>query len=235
MTSIAAIPSKVRTNMDAASMDPAPKTADQHKGLLVDSSPIAFSELIQRGAQGDDAALGHVLDHYIRKLYNDARRLISKRLRALIDPADLLQSTRIILWVGLRNGKLKVESSPQLMGLARTILRRQAARVCRALKSEFGNSTIEFRFADTMTDMPLMTGIESDPSEQTEAQDVVHRILNELDDVDRELIRYRLLGYTTAYVARQLKMPPGSLRVRLGRLRKRLLEYGSLQHILMDD
>jgi RNA polymerase sigma factor (sigma-70 family) len=161
--------------------------------------------------------------------------LISKRLRTLIDPADLLQSTRIILWVGLRNGKLKVESSPQLMGLARTILRRQAARVCRALKSEFGNATIEFRFADTMTDMPLMTGSESDPSEQTENQDVVHRILNELDDVDRELIRFRLLGYTTAYVARQLKVPSGSLRVRLGRLRKRLLEYGSLQQILMDD
>jgi RNA polymerase sigma factor (sigma-70 family) len=200
----------------------------------MDTPLTTFGELIKRGADGDDAALGHVLDHYIRMLYQDARRLISKRLRPLIDPADLLQSTRIILWVGLRNGKLKVETSPQLLGLARTVLRRQAARVCRALKSEFGNATIEFRFADTMVDMPIM-GPGSDPSEQTEAQDVVHRILNELDDVDRELLRFRLLGYTTAYAARQLNITAGSLRVRLGRLRKRLLEYGSLQQILAED
>lgn len=201
----------------------------------MDSALTTFGELIKRGAEGDDGALGHVLDHYIRMLYQDARRLISKRLRPLIDPADLLQSTRIILWIGLRNGKLKVQTPQQLLGLAKTVLRRQAARVCRALKSEFGNATIEFRFADTMVDMPIMSGSDVDPSEETDVQDVVHKILNELDEVDRELVRFRLLGYTTAYVARKLSVPPGSLRVRLGRLRKRLLEFGSLQKILADD
>lgn len=203
--------------------------------IIMDSSPKAFADLIKRGATGDDGALGHVLDHYIRKLYGDARRLISKRLRPLIDPADLLQATRIILWVGLRNGKLKVESPQQLIGLARTILRRQAARVCRALKSEFGTATIEFRMADTMIDMPIVNSNLTDPSEETDVQDVVHCILNELDETDRELVRFRLLGYTTAYVARQLNVSPGSLRVRLGRLRKRLLEFRALQQILAED
>lgn len=203
--------------------------------ITMDSSPKAFAELIKRGTNGDDDALGHVLDHYIRKLYCDARRLISKRLRPLIDPADLLQATRIILWVGLRNGKLKVDSPQQLLALSKTILRRQAARVCRALKSEFGTATIEFRLADTMTDMPMMTTTVADPGEEADVQDVVHCILNELDETDRELVRFRLLGYTTAYVARKLNVSAGSLRVRLGRLRKRMLEFRALQQILADD
>src|SRR5262245_29381410 len=159
--------------MDQTRLPNPANNGDSYGGMPVDSSPTTFAELIRRGSEGDDAALGHVLDYYIRKLYNDARRLISKRLRPLIDPADLLQSTRIILWVGLRNQKLKVETSPQLMLLARTILRRQAARVCRALKSEFGAATIEFRFADTMTDMPIMEGSMADPSGETDVQDVV--------------------------------------------------------------
>src|SRR6266542_2545266 len=171
----------------------------------MNAAPTQFSDLIARAKAGDDAALGPLLDDYIRKLYSDARRLIGKRLRPLVDPADLLQSTRVILWIGLRNRSLNVDSPQQLMALAKTVLRRQAARVCRALKSEFGTATIEFQLADTIVDMPIGPGGNSqDPGEETDLQDAVQRILSGLDDVDRELVRYRLLGYTTDYVARKM-------------------------------
>src|SRR5206468_595759 len=122
-----------------------------------------------------------------------------------------------ILWVGLRNRKMNVESPQQLMALAKTVLRRQAARVCRALKSEFGAATIEFQLADTISDAPLgLYGKSQDPGEETERQDIVQHLLRGLDDTERELVRGRLLGYTTAYVARQMNVTPASLRVRLG-------------------
>jgi RNA polymerase sigma factor (sigma-70 family) len=185
--------------------------------------------------QPDDAAIGVVLDHYIRQLYGEARRLISKRLQPLIDPADLLQSTRMILWVGLRKGKWKVSSSQQLIALAKTILRRQLSRICRALKAELTSHTIEFNLSDTITDIPVISLNKPAPGDNTEFDDIVQRIMTELDDVDRELVRLRLLGYSTAYAAKRLKMTAPSLRVRLGRLRKRLLEYGTLQRLLSDE
>jgi RNA polymerase sigma factor (sigma-70 family) len=194
-----------------------------------------FTEALAKGQQGDDAALGQILDQHVRKLYGEARRLISKRLQPLIDPADLLQSTRIILWVGLRQGKWDVTSPQQLTALARTILRRQATRICRALKGEFSKNTIEIKLADTLTDFPITMLSDHNPGAETELEDAVQRILRGLDDIDRDLIRFRLLGYSTSYAAKRLNVSAGSLRVRLGRMRKRLLEFGALQRILSDD
>lgn len=202
---------------------------------MTDLSGQAFVEFLTRGQQGDDAALGVILDHYVRKLYHEARQLISKRLQPLIDPADLLQSTRMILWVGLRNGKWNLNSAQQLTALARIILRRQAQRICRALKAEFSTHTVEINLSDTLLDLPIATLMSGIPSDQTDMEDEFQRIVNGMDDIDRDLLRFRLLGYTTAYAARRLKVTAACLRVRLGRLRKRLLEFGALQRILADD
>lgn len=201
---------------------------------MTDSLSPTFAELLVRGQQGDDAALGQILDHYVRKLYGEARRLISKRLRPLVDPADLLQSTRIILWVGLRQQKWDIRSPEQLTALGRTILRRQTTRICRALKAEFSANTIEIKISDTLADLPIAALIGPKPGDETEVEDIVQRIMNGMDEIDRGLVRFRLLGYSTAYAAKQLNVPAGSLRVRLGRLRKRLLKFGALQRILAE-
>jgi len=205
--------------------------------LTTDFSPTEFCDLIARAKAGDGAAFGYLLDHYIRKLYAEARRLIGPRLQALIDPSDLIQATRLVLWQGLRKDKFVVDSPQRLLALARTVLRRQAARVCRALKPEFqaGLATMEFRITDTLSDMavyPANSG--QSPGGDLEFQDNVQRLFQILDKVDREVVRLRLLGYTTARVAQELGLPAGSLRVRLIRLRKRLTQFGELQRILSE-
>src|SRR4026208_1815068 len=94
--------------------------------LTTDFSPTEFCDLIARAKAGDGAAFGYLLDHYIRKLYAEARRLIGPRLQARIDPADLSPDTRPVLWQGLRKDKCVVDSPQRLLALARTVLRRQA-------------------------------------------------------------------------------------------------------------
>src|SRR5262245_59858594 len=124
---------------------------------MFESSCASFVDTLAKGQQGDDSALGEILDQNVRNLYSEAKRLISKRLQQLRDPADLLQSTSIILWVWLRQGKWDIQSPQQLTALARTMLRRQAARICRALKAEFSTNTIEIKLTETLTDFPIAT------------------------------------------------------------------------------
>lgn len=52
--------------------------------------------------------------------------------------------------------------------------------------------------------------------------------MSTLDETERRLIELRLEGCTTAEVARQLGLDPDVLRVRLGRLRRRLRQNGLL-------
>lgn len=200
-----------------------------------DLATADFLDLIARAKAGDGAAFGYLLDHYIGKLYAEAKRLIGPRLQPLVDPSDLIQATRLVLWQGLRKDKFIVDSPRRFVSLARTVLRRQAARVCRALKPELqvGLSTMEFRISDTMSDLAIyQANNHEQPGGNMELDDHVERLYRILDKVDREVVRLRLLGYTTVRVAQELGLPAGSLRVRLMRLRKRLTQFGELQRIL---
>jgi hypothetical protein len=64
-----------------------------------------------------------------------ADRLIASSLCAHLDAEDLVQGVSIILRQGLRDGKLEIEGPQQLIRLAGTLLRRQAARGAQRLKS----------------------------------------------------------------------------------------------------
>ena len=64
--------------------------------------------------------------------------------------------------------------------------------------------------------------------QSSEFDDLVEHFLAQLGDMDRQLIKLRFQGFTTADAARRLNLDPGFLRVRLGRLRKRFAEFRTL-------
>lgn len=193
-------------------------------------SSKTFAQLLAVAQAGDHSAFGQLLDIYGRKLYDQARSLIGRRMRSLIDPADLIQATRIQLWNGMRKGKFQVDSPEQFLGLARTILRRHAAYVYRTLKRELDASSGEVRIdADIKCGTLLAAHAVQMLAGDIDLHEIVHLVLADLDDTDRELIRLRVLGHTTAHAAQVLKLPAGSLRVRLGRLRRRLQKCDALE------
>jgi DNA-directed RNA polymerase specialized sigma24 family protein len=65
-----------------------------------------------------------------------------------------------------------------------------------------------------------------DPGSAFRSREAVKHFLEGLDDIDRRLLEIRMDGHSTSEAARQLGVGAGFLRVRLGRLRKRLLERG---------
>lgn len=174
---------------------------------------------------GDDGAMTQLLDLYGAAFERAARQLVGKMLQAQLDAVDLVQSVQIILWLGLRTGKFTIESPDALLALTKTLLRRKVARYLRDNKPQ-RTETIDASMMDTVTDRVLdPNAIQSDPQRSSEFDDLVEHFLGQLEELDRQLVRLRLRGYSTADVARALDLDAGYLRVRLGRLRKRFAQF----------
>src|SRR5437870_11417044 len=95
-----------------------------------------FRQLVSRVQAGDDTAMSQLTEQYSEPLRRSARHLIGKMLQSHLDSVDLVQSVQIVLWLGLRTGKLTVDSPEKLLALAKTLLRRKVARYCRSAKMD---------------------------------------------------------------------------------------------------
>jgi DNA-directed RNA polymerase specialized sigma24 family protein len=71
-----------------------------------------------------------------------------------------------------------------------------------------------------------------DPARQAALRDTLQNACHSMGDIDRRAIELRLFGHSTADAARQLRLDPDVLRVRLSRLRQRLAAAGVLEELL---
>ncbi len=188
-------------------------------------SPNTFVQLMSRLRGGDDSAMSQLMVSYGDAFERVARQLVGRVLRSQLDAVDLVQSVQIVLWLGLRTGKFLVESPEGLVALVRTLLRRKVSRYMRSHKPQM-TETIDASLVDTVVDRALIPmSSEPNPQKSSEFDDLVEYFLGQLGDLDRQVIRLRLRGMSTADVARDLRLDPGYLRVRLGRLRKRFAQF----------
>jgi RNA polymerase sigma-70 factor (ECF subfamily) len=179
--------------------------------------------LFKRVQQGDESALARLVEQYGGILRRAAQALLGPALRAHLDALDVVQSVHRILLVSLREHKLTPDSPERLLGLALTLIRRRVARHWRQLKHQAGIGGTRTRAEDVAAG-----GDEEDPARRLQFTEGVDHLLGVLDGSDRHLVALRLRGYSTADVARHLGVDARVLRVRLGRLRKRVREEGLL-------
>src|SRR5262245_42414982 len=192
------------------------------------SPSTEFAELVNRVRNGDDSAMTRLTEKYGPAMRRSARELIGKSLQSHLDSVDLVQSVQLILWLGLRTGKFSIDAPENLLGLAKTLLKRKVARYCRSVKLHM-KSTVDGNLADTLPDTMLFPpSHEGEPARITELDDLVEHFISQLGDLDRRLISLRLEGHSTADAARCLNVDSGLLRVRLGRLRKRFADFRAL-------
>jgi RNA polymerase sigma-70 factor, ECF subfamily len=187
-----------------------------------------FAELVDRVKAGDDLAMAQLIKQHEGALLRTASALIGRSLQSSLDSVDLVQSVQMVMWVGLRTGKFSLPTPEQWLGLAKVLLKRKVARHCRSIQPQ-AHATLDGALRDTVKDMAIFTPpTENDPSEKAEFDDLVENFLSQLDGLDRELVKLRFEGHSTADVARKLNLDAGVLRVRLGRLRKRFGEFRNL-------
>lgn len=187
-----------------------------------------FAAILGRARNGDRDAIEKLVQVYEPELRLVARVRLGTALRPFLDSVDLVQSVHRSLMVGLRQGKFDVSSPAKLVALALTMVRRKVARHWRHLKRQQrlrGNSGDSSSLPEMLTSL---SDSHADPARVAEFNDQVERLCAELNDTERRLIELRLQGYSTAEAAREMGLDADVLRVRLGRLRRRLRSSGVL-------
>lgn len=180
-----------------------------------------FLELVERIKKRDDGAMCRLVKVYGPAMERIAEKLIGQPLQSQLDPADVVQNVQVTLWVGIRSGRFSVPTPKHFLALAKLLLRRHIARCWRKAKLEMA-STVEGRLNGTVSDQHISLLCKEPAKEKSlEVDEILKDFLERVDEIDQQLIRLRFRGYTTAEAARALKLTPGFLRVRLGRLRMR--------------
>jgi RNA polymerase sigma-70 factor (ECF subfamily) len=185
-----------------------------------------FAALMTRVRLGDREALLHLLGCYQREVQQVARYLLGRKLQQRLDPSDLLQSVHRTLILGLRDNKITVHSEQKLVNLAVAVARNKIARAARDLRYQERHASplLETALSSPAGAAAATRNDQEDPARLIEHADAVERLLERLEEADRELLRLRIEGHSTAEVARLLGLNADVLRVRLSRLRQKLRE-----------
>jgi RNA polymerase sigma factor (sigma-70 family) len=186
-----------------------------------------FNTLLNRARQGDDAAVALLVQQYEGIIRRAAHGLLGQAMRPYLDSLDLVQSVHRSLLIGLRHDKFDISTPNNLIALALTMVRRKVARHWRKLKHQ-PSAQLPSSSNSTNDALAQVPDTDTGPASTVQFTDEMNRVLAELDPTDRRLVELRLQGHSTADVARLLGVDSRFLRVRLGRLRKRLQERGLL-------
>jgi RNA polymerase sigma-70 factor (ECF subfamily) len=190
--------------------------------------PSDFAALLARARAGDQAALADLARQYEPEVRVVARVVLGPALRPYLDSLDVMQSVHRSLLLGLRQNRFEITSPQNLIALAATMVRRKVARHWRRLKRQQRLSLGGASDPDRPGLLSNLGSPEPDPAAEAQLNEALHHLAAHLDATEREVMRLRLDGHSTAEVARRLNLDPDVLRVRLSRLRQRLRAAGVL-------
>ncbi|QDU62104.1 RNA polymerase sigma factor SigD [Planctomycetes bacterium Pan216] len=185
-----------------------------------------FEQLLERVRQGDESALGELVERYEPEVRRSARALLGPAMRPHLDSLDVAQSVHFTLLAGLRDQKFEIKTPEKLVALAVTLVRRKVARHWRRLKKQRRLDTATEEHGDQLAQIASKLDEQREPHEIVATREEVQRILCELSPVERDLLELRQKGYSTVEAAEEMGADAAVLRVRLSRLRKRLRDLG---------
>ena len=152
-----------------------------------------FLALLARVRQSDESAASELVRRYERAVLRSVRSRLGRNMRGALDSADVLQSVHRSLLVGLKNERYQVASPQQLIGLAVVMVQRKVARQWRKLKRL---PTTTFDDISRGQDSPIdqIASDDPTPSQVASAAELLERFLSQLDELDQQLVRFKLNG-----------------------------------------
>jgi RNA polymerase sigma-70 factor (ECF subfamily) len=187
-----------------------------------------FAALLERVRQGDAAALADLVKRYEQDILIAAKVRLGAALRPYLDPVDVVQSVHRSMISGLQKHKFDLSSPDKLIAVAVTLVQRKIARQWKRLKRQTRVDSGGSSAGQLRQSLLSLCSPEDDPGSAVRAAEAIDHFLSGLDDIDRRLLELRMEGFNTAQAAQQLGVDAGHLRVRLGRLRKAIVERGLL-------
>jgi RNA polymerase sigma factor (sigma-70 family) len=191
-----------------------------------------FAQVFERARAGDQEAISQLVSDFESELRIIARNRLGPALRPYLDSMDLVVSVQKSLLKGIRQDRFDVSSRERLMGLVVVMLRRKVARYWRRHRQQVRNEQTESVGGELVDIILSLSDTQEDPVQQVSHREQIDGVLRRLDPVERELIKLRLEGNSTADAARALNVDADVLRVRLSRLRRRLSEISVFADLL---
>jgi RNA polymerase sigma-70 factor (ECF subfamily) len=192
-----------------------------HPHLGADSS---FQDLMARLRRGDDSAAATIFHRFTGRLTALARHHLDSRLRQKVDPEDVLQSAYKSFFCRQADGSRAPSDWNELWALLTVLTVRKCIRyrerftaACRDVRVEAapppGDSSLsDWQFLDR----------EPMPEEGVMLAEAVERLLQGLDDRDRDIVTLALQSYSAAEIGAQLNRPRRTIYRVLERIQKRL-------------
>lgn len=179
------------------------------------SDQPSFLALMRRVRARDEGAARELLRQYEPVLERAVRvRLLDRRLRRVLDAADVCQSVFGSFFARARGGQYEVNTPDQLVQLLVRMARNKVADVVRKEQAERRDHR---RLQDGDSALGRALAADTGPGEQVAEEEIRREFRRRLSEEERRLVDLRAAGREWADIAAEHGQRPDALRKRLAR------------------
>jgi RNA polymerase sigma-70 factor (ECF subfamily) len=181
----------------------------------------SFDELMSRLRAGDDEAARRVFGEYTERLIALARGRLGERLRRKVDPEDVLQSVYKSFFLRQARGQLRPKGWEGLWALLAVLTLRKCGRWVRRFRTGMRDVRAEVP-ADDVADGWEAVARGPAPEEAAMLTELVERLLQGLEGLERDVVALALQGATVAQISSQVGRTRRTVQRVLKRTHERL-------------
>lgn len=180
---------------------------------------------------GSESAARELFDKYCERLMALARRRIGGRLTGRIDPEDILQSAFRTFFARVRNDEFSFHGEDDLCKLLVRLTVRKALRQVAHHRAAKRNAEREAGHGDEADLMGQIAACAPTAEMEVAVMDEIGRFVARLTPVERDILEFRLQGFTPPEIAEKT----GTYDRKVRRVLDRLQELAKAEGMLVSD
>lgn len=181
------------------------------------ATPPSDQSLIVRLRSGDESAASEVYDRYAKRVFGLVHQQMADRLRAQVQPEDIVQSVFKSVFRGINTGNYDAPAGGtlwQLMAIVAVHKVRRNARRRTALR----------RDARRTQSLDAMEKFDTpDDFTPEEFESAVREAIEDLKDTEQDVVLLRVQGYSVEEIAAKLERSRRSIERALQNIRTKML------------
>lgn len=191
------------------------------------ATPLEEQMLVDLWRQGDQGAARQIVDRYIDRLVILARRRLSQRMAARIDPEDIVQSVFRTFFIRVKEGQFAFAEQDDLCKLLVRITLHKTLRQVAFHKAAKRDPNHETEQGEHHQERLLSLLDEEPTAEATVAfLDQMEHFFSELRPQEREILEMRMHGHSNEEIAQKLGIYDRKIRRAIERVRAIAVQEG---------
>lgn len=184
-------------------------------------------DLVAKASAGDQEAARLIVNRYMERLWEAARKRISLRFASRVDPDDVVQSVFRTFFVRNKKGEFVIHDDDDLCKLLMRITINKTLRQIAKQRAGKRNPEREIgQGPDSGDCLQDISGREPTADEELAFLDHLEHFLGKLSPQERDILEMRLQGHSNEDIAQKLGVYDRKIRRVIERIRKRAEEEG---------